>query len=282
MTSRRGLEFADGELVGMTSIDVGGDGRGVAGRLLLSPDGDRLALFTGELAGQQHDRGLTVPTLAYLDDDRGAFRVRYDGPLLLFPLLTPFLDLESGLARGELVDGAVALDFTPDGTMASATPEHDTFGTLAGTVVIGRTARAIRTIARATTRAFGVATSYPQLRLVLPSTPLGNLALTSTVSGHGQLVFALAETSSHPNAVTAHCTLDVALNGGAIALAVSHGDGLRAHIDGRIERVIPVRRPGRAGSVIETRYALCCFAGAPPGWLELSVELVPTTAPAPR
>jgi hypothetical protein len=296
MAGRRGLEFADGDLVGMTSIDVDVGMRAVAGRLLLSPDGDRLALFTGELACR-HDGELVVPTLAYRDDGLGTFRVSYDGPLLLFPLLTPFLDLESGLAGGELVQGGVTIDFAPD--RDAGTPANDVFGALTGTIAIGGIERTIRTLARATTRSFGLAPSYPHLRLVLPSTPLGSLALTSTavaardvavevggdLPGRGPLVFALAGTSSRPprgSAVTARCTLELAASGGAVDLAVTDGDGLRARIEGRLERVIPVRRPGRAGSVIETRYALCRLAATPPGWLELSVELAAPAAASPR
>ena len=95
VTRRRGMQFIAGDLMLMTSIDVGAEGT-LGGRLLVTTHAEELALFTGEVT----DRMVTwaVPPLAIHDLGAGSMRIMYEGPLVGFPTLTPFLDLERGLA----------------------------------------------------------------------------------------------------------------------------------------------------------------------------------------
>ena len=285
----RGLQFVAGNLLGFTSIDANGN-RSTGGRLLLSPGPDRLALFTGELS-DRHGPPWTVPRLRYGDDEHGAWRVHYDGPLLAFPMLTPFLDLEQGLARGELIDGTVELGFTPS---ASSTSAPRRFGKVAGTIDLGGTHWDIDAAAIAHESAPQTPRRYPFCRLTLPEGN-GGLELTSTAGVEASsdaattvasgilprleraFTFELSGggrdgTSARPERAT--CTLVVAASGGRLTLDLG-GVGRNAGgatLEGRCDRLIPVRRPGRAGAVVHTVFALVRFADRPAGWLELATE----------
>src|SRR5207245_6280027 len=87
---------------GLVGLDAGR-----TGRLLLVPAAGGLVLFTGERLGHTPG-GLRVEPSAC-----GGLTLRYDGPLLRFPDTTPFLDLETGLARARLVEGEIELRFAP-------------------------------------------------------------------------------------------------------------------------------------------------------------------------
>src|SRR5207244_7410362 len=87
----RRLEFAGAALSGLVGLDASR-----TGRLLLFPEGGGLVLFTGERLGHAPG-GLRMEPSA-----SGGLALRYDGPLLRFADTTPFLDLETGLARAEL------------------------------------------------------------------------------------------------------------------------------------------------------------------------------------
>ncbi len=280
----RGLQFVAGDLLGFTSIDANGS-RSTGGRLLLSPRPGTLALFTGELI-RRRDPPWTVPGLRYVDEPGGGWRVRYDGPMLDFPTLTPFLDLEQGLARGALIETAVDLAFTPARPDAR---EPRRFGTVAGTIVLGGEQWEVSAGAVAGETGLLLPRRYPFCRLTLPDAG-GGVELTSTTaveeSATGgtdathtsvplpdrrfrfELAGARHAGRSEEN-VGATCTLALSADGGRLELAA--GDGISA-LEGACERLVPVRRPGRAGAVVHTIFAIVRFANRPSGWLELATE----------
>ncbi|MGH7894196.1 MAG: hypothetical protein ACREQL_05965, partial [Candidatus Binatia bacterium] len=242
---RRALQFIDAELIGMTSIDAGEAG-GVAGRLLLSVGSDHLALFTGELA-RRGGAGLSIPHLDYVDDAGGGLRVRYAGPLLAFPTLTPFLDLESGLARGELVEAALDSRFTPDRAARAGSNRAGEFGGLDGTLVLGDVRRRLHARAYATHGLPRGPNCYPFVRLTLPDTSLGGVELTSHgpptgPSGPGQtsVTLALTGTSEHGPLVGA-CELVLGSSSGHARLTVGPRTSERRQLEATLERFIPVR-----------------------------------------
>jgi hypothetical protein len=284
VTGRRGVQFVQDDLVGLTSIDTSADG-GVAGRLLLSPAPDRLALFTGELA-RRGDGALCIPNLEYRSDDAGRMRVRYEGPLLSFPSLTPFLDLEHGLADGCLIEAALDLRFVPADTPAVTAPRTP-IGTLEGWLTLEGTRHSIRTVARAVDASMATPPRYPCARLTCPATALGHLTLVgfaedqpppeSSLSFTAPRRFRLALDPSHSHAagglpVTGTCDVLLAPPDGRLVLTVATGAAEPCILTGTLERLIPVRRPGRAGTVVLTVYALCRLGGNLFGWLELSTE----------
>jgi len=122
------LEFTSAGMCGLAALDGGAAG----GRLLLFLPGERLLLFTGERVG--NDSGERVGPLALTAGAQGT-SVRFQAPLLEFPDCTPFLDLESGLARGHLVDADVSLDYAPHAALGA-----DGFGRVTGRVVLDGTA----------------------------------------------------------------------------------------------------------------------------------------------
>src|SRR5438132_1377883 len=144
----RRLEFAGAALSGLVGLDAGR-----TGRLLLFPEGGGLFLFTGERLGHTPGGLCVEPTAS------GGLALRYDGPLLRFPDTTPFLDLETGLARAELVEGEIELRFAPG--HAHEGPAE--FGTVTGSVALERSragARRVRGLlpgGRARCRAGGLA-----------------------------------------------------------------------------------------------------------------------------
>ncbi len=117
----RRLEFTSPALSGLVGLDAGW-----TGRLLLFPAGGGLVLFTGERLGH------TAGGLRVEPSPSGGLDLRYDGPLLRFPDTTPFLDLETGLARAELVEGEIELCFSP----RHAPADTAEFGTVTGSVAL--------------------------------------------------------------------------------------------------------------------------------------------------
>src|SRR5262249_13734934 len=119
------LQFTGPDLCGLAALD---QDRG--GRLLhFSPDGGH-RLFTGERLGLE-----PASTGARLRMGRAADGVRtieYRGPLLRFPDTLPFLDLEAGLARADIVEADIGLAFVPDHPGCASAG----FGRLAGRAVV--------------------------------------------------------------------------------------------------------------------------------------------------
>ncbi len=296
-TARQGIQFAQDGLLGFTSIDTAGDG-GVAGRLLVSPTSDELALFTGELA-ERGDGALTIPGLEYTTTDAGGMRVRFEGPLLSFPTLTPFLDLEHGLARGHLVEAALDLSFTPARAEAPAPQARGAFGTLQGWLALDGTRRTISTVAQGLAGPLAVPDQhFPFARFTLPATPLGHLALVSEHASDPapdpdssslrarRFQFALTGTAwrnDGSRTVAATCDLTLTPSGGQLRLDVDAAGETRV-FTAALERLIPVRRPGRARSVVLTVFALCVPSGGPAGWIEVSTQhpAAPSAGPPPR
>ncbi len=296
----RGIQFVARDLLGFASIDAR-DGASTAGRLLLSPSAGRLALFTGDL-GDANGECWSVPRLRFVDEPSGSWRVRYDGPLLAFPTLTPFLDLEHGLARGELVDAAVDLAFRAASDVA--TPRR--FGTIRGSIELGSARYDVTAGAVAHEQRMQAPRRLPFCRITLPDDDGGGTELWSTnvigaaneqatapppaggapaaraaaPSGvEARFMFELAGTQDARGTVvpvSAACTLAIGTDGGRLTIGrIAGRDGphpAAGDLEGACERLIPVRRPGRAGAVIHTIYALVRMPQRPPGWLELSIE----------
>ena len=83
--------------------------------------------------------------------------------------------------------------------------------------------------------------------------------LVGTMGGNGRV------------AVHVGCDLQLSSPTGSLTLALVNANTHRDPIQGTLERMIPVRRSGREGTVIETIFALvrvddrCC------GWVEVSI-----------
>ena len=267
-------QLATDDLVVLSSIDAAAEG-GVAGRLLLCPRPGELALFTGELAARG-DGAWHVPPLRYEGGGDGAWQLAFRGPLLSFPTLTPFLDLENGLARGRLIEGAVALAFEPLHAPGAAPPCAGRFGRVRGRVALDGWTRAIDDVAVLGAAALAGARRLPSLRVTLPDSAHGHLALASSAAepaGTGTR-FTLAGHACAPDHVTVGGTAHVVLGreDGSVALTLATPGAPATRLEATLDRVIPIRRPGRAGTVIRTAYARCRIAGRTAGWIELTTE----------
>jgi hypothetical protein len=231
-------------------------------------------LFTGELS--YSDDRAAVPPLAIVPDADDALRITYDGPLMRFPVLTPFLDLERGLASGTLAEGRVDLTFTPDRGGVRG------FGEVRGEIVVGahRQSILVRGVTTNRTETF-MAQHFPQCRLILPDAPWGAsswtrdrdrpLALGADGSVSGGLRGEVA-TGAGVVAMRAEVEIALATNGGTLRLRVDGPASEGVTFTARLERAIPVRRPGRDGAVIETTFALVRVENDYLGWLEVSLE----------
>jgi len=279
-TTRVGIQAASDPIAVFGGIDVGPAGA-TAGRLLITDAADRLALFTGELV-ERDGQSLHVPALRIESGDGHVFDVRFTGPMLAFPALTPFTDLERGLAAGELVDADVHLHFTPTAPLADLIPGAARFGSVNGTVRLDGADYRID-VRGAASEGVPPSTSRPNVHLILPGTGRGDLDMRSRaaidVVGDPSRPFAAEfrfevdgvawkETQSTP----VHGVADVRLGAATLRDRVDGDDGTTRTVDATLERPIPVRRPGAGGSVVETVYALGRIGAAPLGWLELTVE----------
>ena len=246
----RRLEFAGAELSGLLGLDAGR-----TGRLLLFPNDGGLVLFTGERLGLEPPGA--SGRLSLEPSAGGDLAVRYEGPLLRFPDTTPFLDLETGLARAHLVEGEVDLRFTA----AHAQQGGGEFGAVTGSVALDGVRQSV--VAHAFAEEGAPAGPWPRLRAALDLGDGGSLALTLGLPG-GQAsgfvcrdgrhvaVAAARATFGPADAPLAHVTLDVDL-----------ADAGRLRVVARALHSLPViRAGGRAPVRIE-------FAVCPAGWLEV-------------
>lgn len=280
---RRGLQFVAGDMLVMTSIDAG-DAGGIAGRLMISQDPDRLALFTGELGDPSV--AWTIPPLTYEELPGGGTRFAYAGPLVAFPTLTPFLDLERGLAGGTLIEARVDLTFHADDS-GDGSGSHERFGDVRGEVLVDGLLRSVVTRGVATNSEVLAPQRLPTCRLTLFASQWGSLMLSvdpddpPAYQHASQFVGAMIGTA-HADATTvvvhARCDLQLSSTAGSIALAVVTGDRRPERLTGVLERLIPVRRPGREATVIETTFALIRVDDSYLGWVEVTVA---TELPAP-
>jgi hypothetical protein len=273
VTERRGVQCIAGDTLLMVGVDASDDGP-VAGRVVISRGPDELVLFTGELSAVG-TRG-HVPPLAIEPIGVDGFRVTYEGPLVRFPMLTPFLDLERGLASGALAEGVVELTFTAGAGGLRG------FGDVRGVVAVDGRPEAIAVVGVATTRGdtFG-AQRFPSCRLTLPDWPVGPsswgcdpdepLMLRGDGSVDGGLIGEAAAREGIV-ALRARGTIALTTEGGTLDLAIRDPAAETAPLRATLERPIPVRRPGRDGMVVETTFALVRADGRYLGWLELSLE----------
>ena len=281
-TTRVALQAASGPLAVLTSVDVAASGA-VAGRPLITDAVDRLVLFTGELA-KRGAGPLHVPALRFEARAPHAFDVRFAGPLLAFPMLTPFADLEHGLAAGELVEARLYLRFVPARPFAEVADGATRFGTVTGVVRLGRARYRVQAHGCAN-EGLGRSRPHPSVRLTLPATKaLGDLELhsraadappASSTTGVDttRLRFSVTGTASRTPTTAVHGVLDVYGDPPATVRAhLETKDGDAHAIDVALERLVPVHRPGAPGTVVETIYALCLQREAPAGWLELTTE----------
>jgi hypothetical protein len=279
VTHRRGLQLAAGDLFVMASIDSGEQGP-IAGRVVVSESATRLALFTGELIDPS--RAWMVPPLACERGPEGELRFAYDGPLVAFPSHTPFLDLEHGLAAGELVEGRIDLRFRPADRVPAASG-GDLFGDVRGELAIDGRRHEIASRGVATDSDLAPRARVPYGRITLPDAPNGPLLLaTEFLESAGSADrWRARDLIGHRWAddarvdLRASATIDVSSQEGSLVL--EGADDRVPYVTANLERVIPVRRPGPRDTVVETRFALVRDAGRAVGWVEVSVVLAPST-----
>ena len=265
VSRRLGLQLIAGDLLVLAGVDASDD-RALGGRLLIGTGGGRLALFTGELSDPE--RPWCVPPLVLRELEADGLEVRFDGALLEFPVLTPFLDLEHGLSVGTLVAAEVMLTFT-----AMRTEGDERFGDVRGAIVITGVRHSVATCGVVSGAERFAPSRMPSLRVTLPASPWGPLAFVPApehaIVDHergrlaGRLVAQRRDGMLH-----AECAVRWSRTAGTIELAVGDGGPL---LTGRLERLIPIRRPGRDGAVIEGTYAVVRFATGDLGWAEIAV-----------
>jgi hypothetical protein len=254
----RRLQFVTPSLSGLVALDGGAGG----GRLLIFPPGGGLALFTGERTGGE-DEG-TVPPLSMRAGDGGTIEARFTGPILHFPDTTPFLDLETGLARGWLGEAEVSLVFTP----AHSAGANGDFGSVRGSVTLAGETFALDGPAYAEEGA--MAGPWPRLRVAFQLDASTNLALTIGLSD-GQVSGFLCRHGAHEPVARARAVLgppEAPLADVALDLELAGGEHLR--LEARALHTLPVVRGGTAPLRLE--FAACRLGGdgAPPaGWCEV-------------
>lgn len=279
VTRRRGWQLVADDLLLMASVDAGDDGA-IAGRVVVSEHADRLALFTGELVDGA--RAWTIPPLECECGPTGVDRVRYAGPVVAFPRHTPFVDLEHGLADGHVVEARLDVRFARDPVDAPS-GNAPCFGDVTGELVIDERRYVLATRGAATHADAPVRPVFPDCRVTLPLLPLGGVRLArgprATAEDGRDGMSAVLVGSIRRDGVDLPIAADVevrlARNCGSVTIACRGPDGWSARWDGNLERVIPVRRPGPAGSVVETTFALVRVDGRAVGWLETSVVAAP-------
>ena len=274
VTRRLALQVLAGDLVLMAGIDAADDGA-LGGRLLISTDAGRLALFTGELSAAKPP--WCVPPLVFRERGADRLEVRFQGALLDFPTLTPFLDLERGLSVGALVEADVALVFD---LAASRADGDERFGDVRGDVVVGGVRHAVASRGVLSGAERFAAPRLPWLRITLPDGPWGPVTFAPVsdeplvAAERGRLAGRLVGRDARDTLLHAACDVRWSRAAGTVELAV--GPDGATPLAGRLERLIPVRRPGRDGAVIEGTYAIVRFATGDVGWAEIAV-----VAPAP-
>lgn len=268
---RRGLQFVVDDCLVMTSIEAGAEGP-IGGRLVLSESPSELGLFTGELVPTSGE--WWVPPLRWEGRPDGTLNVTYEGPLVRFASHTPFLDLERGLAGGTLVEARLDAWFEPiDLPTETGAPER--MGRVHGELVVDGRLRRIATR--------GVATVVDPP--AMPRAPRGCITLPAASAGSILLTIESLEIDGAPDryraalsgrfwndrdhvSLLAEATIELGANDGT--LLVSCPD-LALTVPARLERVIPVLRPGPNQTIVRTTFALVRAAGEAIGWLEMSV-----------
>jgi hypothetical protein len=238
---RASLEFVAPGMSGLAAIDEHG------GRLLLFLDDGRLVTFTGERVGV-HERA-RIAGLRLTTTERGDVELDYAGPMLIFPDTSPFVDLESGLARATAVAAEVTLRLVPTHRDASGPcPSGLVTGAarIAGTRydVTGHGVRALHDATAGAVRA--------SLRL-----PGGTVLVA-----HGSRGFVCRDGQHH------------ALRRCAVRRAGDHAHVGFEAADGVVEEAVAAVRhrlrvvPGTPGAA-HREFVACTLGEALAGWLEL-------------
>ena len=249
------VEFTSPGMCGLAALDGGVGG----GRLLLFLPGNRLLLFTGERAGAGPGDG--IRPLVLRTDARGT-AVRFHGSLLEFPDSTPFLDLETGLARGHLVDADVALDYAPHAALGG-----DGFGDITGRVTLDGVPHDITGLG-STGGSFAEG-PWPRVRVALRLSP--DAALRATL--------AVRDNTATGTLIRGTERLDI-VNGTAtivdpedpftrVELRLELANGEQLTVVARALHRLPVVRIQPAGS-LRLDFAACHLEGetTPAGWCE--------------
>ncbi len=272
ITRRRGLQLVMDDLLLMTGIDAGEHGV-VGGRVVLSEAADRLSLFTGELADPAVE--WAVPPLFY-EETTGMWRFTYEGPLVTFSSHTPFLDLERGLAGGAVVEGGLDLLFAPDRKSASVEGD-ECFGDVRGEVHLAGRRHRIEARGLATRTEAPARSQFPHCRVTLVIGPSMSCTLTTrpgdtTEWANGRLRATLVGTVyGGDEAVAVEVAGEVRIGVDAGSFVLDGLSGWPSCLEGSLERLLPVRRPGPLELVIETTFALMRIDGRSVGWLEVTV-----------
>lgn len=273
MLHRRGLQFVAGDMLVMTSIEASESGP-MGGRLVVSHDERRLALFTGELAAPGEP--WRVPPLAIAVASSGEMRVTFEGPMVGFPFHGPFVDLEHGLAGGTLLEGRLDVTFRSDHG-DELTNADETFGEVRGELVVDGTRTRVVTRGVAVTTLASASRRLPSCRVTLPTSPWGTVALVTEpddplrADGLRWIGTLHGAATSLDAASILRVAGDLSFADGERSLALRESGGRT--LEGTLERLLPVRRPGREGTVVETTFALLRIAGTFVGWLEVSMVL---------
>jgi len=249
------VEFTSARMCGLAALDGGTGG----GRLLLFLPGERLLLFTGDRVGR--DGGEGVGPLELRTGPHGT-SVRFRAPLLEFPDNTPFLDLETGLARGHLVDADVALDYTPHAVLGG-----DGFGDVTGRIVLDGVVHDIAGLG-CTGGSFADG-PWPRVRVALRLAPDTALRATLAVRD-GTATGVLIRDDERVDVVGGTATLapgDSPLTRFALHLELADGQPLEVVAHG--VHCLPVVRIQESGS-LRLEFAACHLDGnpTPAGWCE--------------
>jgi hypothetical protein len=240
------LEFVGEDLSGLVSIDRQG------ARLLLFEPSGRLVMCTRErLAGDEAER---VGDLRLGPPAGGALAARFEGPMCAFPDTKPFLDLESGLARAEVVPVRADLAFE----RGHGGPHPCPFGRVRGTVTVD--GRLVRIDAAAYVSANTWTGAGVRLRL---DRDLALLASVGEQPGgflcrRGEHVpLASCRVDPRPNAIAA----------GTLAIDVRTIGGERLQVETDTMHELPVVR-GHTEPVVRIVFAACRLAPGrqPAGW----------------
>lgn len=270
---RRGLQFVAGDMLVMASIEASESGP-TGGRLVVSRDERRLALFTGELAVSGEP--WRVPPLAIAVASSGEMRVTFEGPMVGFSFHGPFVDLERGLAGGTLLEGRLDVTFRSDPEHGAANAD-ETFGEVRGELVIDGRRTLVLTRGVAVTTLPAAARRLPSCRVTLPTSPWGTVALATEADDPLRADGArwIGTLRGVATALDAGSVLrvagDLSFADAERSLALREAGG--RILEGTLERLLPVRRPGREGTVVETTFALLRNGGTLVGWLEVSMVL---------
>ncbi|HLY37965.1 MAG TPA: hypothetical protein VKU61_08015 [Candidatus Binatia bacterium] len=254
------LQFTGPELCGLVAVD-----RDRGGRLLLFPPDGGLLLFTGERLGLEAVG--TERTLRMLRRGDGGRTITYRGPLLRFPDTLPFLDLEAGLARAELVDADVALVFAPDHPECAVAG----FGRVSGRAIVGDVTHALDGDGFAEDDGFSG--PWPRVRTAMRLADGTSVAVTVGLDGRDASGFVCRNGRHDPvSAARAEVTApDAALE--AVALDVELESGERLRVALRTIHRLPVVR-SRAPVPIRIEFAACGLVpetdgrACPSGWVE--------------